>query len=275
MERHREITDNQAYTVHLTKGKERSGFGRTEYKEGIPMKKIVIIMVVAVVIVLAGLSAAVAAVPGTECMKDRACQEFARLAENDQFDAILAKVDPNATYSSAAKDIIGQAYLMIAGKEGNTPEQEEMYCRKALEYGATSAYMGLYFIHAGENTEEALGYLREYVATKPNDAVPYVLLGESELEKGNYATARTLLENAKKLARGRSSHLDWLLFQAAYLTGDYALASNLLDSAIKQGYSVNDLKTLLSDPRFNGLEKRPEFRKCALFLNKTTAKAEI
>ena len=164
------------------------------------------------------------------------------------------------TYSDASRSIIGQAYLMIAGRETNTPEQEEQYCRKALEYGSTSAYMGLYFIYAAKDTETALGFLKQYIATKPKDSVPYVILGEAELEKKNYQAADVYLREAKKVARGSSANLEWLSFQAGYLTGDYAYAGARLESAIKKPEYEKELRALASDPRFAGMEKRPEFK---------------
>ncbi len=197
------------------------------------------------------------------CKKnDGPCQEFAKLMDTDQFDKVVEKTDPNTTYSPEAKAYIGQAYLLIAGREGNTPEQEEMYCKKALQYGATSAYMGLYFINAGKDAETALAYLQQYVATKPRDSVPYVLLGESELDKKNYEAARGYLMEAKKVAHGSSANLDWLLFEAHYLTGDFATASAMLDSAFSQGKTIGDLNELVStDPRFAEISKKTEFRK--------------
>jgi hypothetical protein len=192
--------------------------------------------------------------------KDDQCRELARLAEAEQYDKIIGSVDAKKTYSDASRNIIGQAYLMIAGRETNTPEQEEQFCRKALEYGSTSAYMGLYFIYASKDTETALGFLKQYIATKPKDSVPYVILGEAELEKKNYQAADAYLRDAKKVARGSSANLEWLSFQAGYLTGDYAYASARLESVIKKPEYQKELLALASDPRFSGMEKRPEFK---------------
>lgn len=198
-----------------------------------------------------------------QCEKqDTSCQAFAKLAEAEQYEKIIGQANPKKDYSPEARRIIGQAYLMVAGKEGNTPEQEEQYCLKALEYGATSAYMGLYFIHAGTNEARALGYLEQYVATKPRDSVPYVILGEDALQKKNYAAAHGYLTEGRKVARGRSANLDWLLFQASYLNGDYTTSAQMLESSFSQGRTAGDLKTLISsDPRFTDMGKRPEFRK--------------
>jgi hypothetical protein len=139
------------------------------------------------------------------CAKnDTACREFAKLSGAEQFEQLVAQVNPKRAYSEGARRYIGEAYLMLAGREANTPEQEEQFCLKALEYGATPAYMGLYFIHAATDTEKALGYLKRYVATKPQDSVPYVILGEAELEKRNYSAASEYLTEAKKVSHGRS-----------------------------------------------------------------------
>ena len=207
----------------------------------------------------------------TSCSaKDTSCREFAKLAVAGQYEKLIARVDAKKVYSDDSKALIGQAYLIIAGKEGNTPQQEEQFCLKALEYGATSAYMGLYFIHAGQNEEKALGYLKQYVATNPKDAVPFVLLGEAEMNKKNYAASYAYLREAKKVARGASANADWLLFQASYLTGDYNTASAMLDSSFAQGKTVGDLKSLVSDPRFSDIGKNQQFRKFFPIINGTT-----
>lgn len=193
---------------------------------------------------------------------DAACRSFEKLADAEQHEKIVEQIDRNATYSPEARRIIGQAYLMLAGRETNTPEQEEQFCLKALEYGATSAYMGLYFIHAGTDEAKALGFLRQYVATQPKDSVPYVLLGESELGKNNASAAVNYLQEAKKVARGKSANLDWLLFQASYLTGDFAAASAMLDSSLSQGKTPDEVKALtVSDKRFSDMLQRSEFKK--------------
>lgn len=219
-------------------------------------------------LIIAGQSTALSSVKQPCSNTDKACREFARLATAEQFDAIVAKVDPNASYSETAREHIGMAYLMMAGRETNTPQQEEAFCLKALEYGAVSAYMGLYFIHAQSDPEKALGYLKKYVATGPQDGVPYAILGEAEFEKQNYAAANTYLTTARKVARGRSSNVDWLLFQSSYLTGNYAAASVMLDNAFAQGKTVGDLKALINlDPRFAEIVNQPEFKRIVPIIN--------
>lgn len=232
------------------------------------MQKQYIIIIMALGLVLSGQSPAFSSEQPACGKNDTACREFTKLAEAEQYDKLISKVDPKQKYSDEARKQIGQAYLMVAGRETNTPEQEEQFCLKALEYGATSAYMGLYFIHAGSDTEKALGYLKQYVATKPQDSVPYVLLGEAELEKRNYSVAADLLSEAKKVAHGRSSNLGWLLFQATYLKGDYVKAATLLDESFAHGKTVGDLKSLISaDPRFSEIGKRPEFKRFFTMIN--------
>jgi hypothetical protein len=84
-----------------------------------------------------------------------------------------------------------------------------------------------------------------------------VILGEAELEKKNYQTTDAYLREAKKVARGYSVNLEWLSFQAGYLTGDYAYACAMLESAMKKPGYEKELRALASDPRFSGMEKRP------------------
>lgn len=223
-----------------------------------------IIMVVG--LILAGQTPALSAEQQACSRDDKSCREFTKLAEAEQYDKIIASIDGNTTYSEASRSIIGQAYLMMAGQETNTPEQEEQFCRKALEYGSTSAYMGLYFIYASKDTETALGFLKQYIASKPRDSVPYVILGDAELEKKNYQAADAYLREAKKVAHGHSANLEWLSFQAGYLTGDYAYAGAMLESSIKNPAYEKELRALASDPRFSGMGKRPEFRQYAYLL---------
>jgi len=236
------------------------------------MQKRFIGVALAVMLFISGQSGAMAAENSCSA-NDAACKQFSTLAAAQQFDRIIEKVEAAKTYSADAKAIIGEAYLMLAGKEGNSPAQEEQFCLKALEYGATSAYMGLYFIHASQNEEKALGFLKQYIAAKPKDSVPYVLLGQAEMDKGNYAASNELLREAKSVARGHSTNLDWMLFQVSYLLGDYAYASTMLDGALTQGQFVNELRSLSADPRFSDMSVRPEFRKYEPMMKGTSAKA--
>ncbi len=214
-------------------------------------------------ILIVNASSAVHSSPQAACTQsDSICQEFARLMQAERYEEIVAKADPRKSYSRESRAHIGQAYLMMAGRDQNSPEQEEMYCRKALEYGATAAYMGLYFIHAEKEPEAALGYLQNYVETKPNDSVPYVILGESELTKRNYDAARQYFVEARRVSHGLSANLDWLLFQASYLSGDFATASSMLESALSEGKTKDDLQALIdADRRYTEIGTRKEFRR--------------
>lgn len=193
--------------------------------------------------------------------KDAVCKEFETLVQNEQYTAAIGKIDAKAAYSETTRQYIGKAYLGIAPAENNTPEQEEQYCRKALEYGAVQAYMGLYFITVQKDPEAALGYLRQYVATNPRDSVPYVILGEAELEKRHYKEADAFLRASKKVARANSPRVDWLLFQANYLLGNFADASHMLELALASGQFDKQVRSLVDDARFSGIGNRPEFKK--------------
>ncbi len=198
---------------------------------------------------------------------DAACREFAALAKAGRHEKIVEKVKPNRTYSEAAKELIGKSYLVMAGKDGVAPEQVERLCRKALEYGETSAYMGLYFIYVKTDLEKANGFLKQYVATKPENSMPYVLLGQADFDRGNYEGAKGYLKEARKIG-GAKAGVDWLLFKASYLAGDFTTSSEMLNSSFSQGKTVGDLKALLStDPRFSEMGKQPEFRKFYTILN--------
>jgi len=193
--------------------------------------------------------------------KDLFCKDFETLVQSEQYDKVIGKIDPREAYSEMARQFIGRAYLGIASAENNTPKQEEQYCKKALKYGAVQAYMGLYFITVQDAPETALGYLRKYVATKPGDSVPYVILGEAELEQGHYKEADAYLRQSKKVARARSPRVDFMLFQANYLLGNFADASQMLENALSIGQFDKQMKSLSADARFSGIQSRPEFKR--------------
>lgn len=199
--------------------------------------------------------------------KDAVCKEFETLVQNEQYTAAISKIDPKAAYSETTRQYIGKAYLGLAAAENNTPEQEEQYCRKALEYGAVQAYMGLYFVTVQKDPEAALGYLRQYVATNPRDSVPYVILGEAELAKNHYREADAFLRASKKVARANSPRVDWMLFKANYLLGNYEDAARMFESATASGQFDGQVKELASDVRFSGIGNRTEFKKFPQFTN--------
>lgn len=234
------------------------------------MKNHIVALLVVCALVLSGYSDLFAS--NSECTKkDAACREFAVLSASGKHQTIIDKVNPKRSYSDEARALIGNAYLMAAGREGNTPQQEEQLCLKAIEYGATSAYMGLYFIYAKTDPAKANKFLKQYVETKPQDAAPYMILGEADYKQGQYKSAKEYLYNARKVSRGKSGDLDWFLFKASYLSGDYSVASMMLDSSFSQGKTAGDLKSLVSsDSRFADVGKQYEFRKFFKILNGAT-----
>ncbi len=227
------------------------------------MKHLITIMIVITLIVAAS-TTGFASTPMSGCKDaDKVCKEFEQFTEAQVPEKIIAhyEADKDAKYSEGSRCYIGQAYLSLASQDGVSPEQEESYYRKALELNYTVAYMGLYFFHVQKDEEKALGFLREYVKTGPADTVPYVLLGEAELNQKHYELADAYLREAKKVARAYSPRVDWLLFKTNYLLENYRFATEMFESAVTKGKFENELKALSSDPRFEGIEKRPEFKK--------------
>jgi tetratricopeptide (TPR) repeat protein len=234
------------------------------------MKKDIIVLLVVFVLVISGQADLFAGT--SSCAKsDAVCREFAALSDAGKHQTIIDNVNPKRSYSDKARMLIGNAYLIVAGREDNTPQQKEQLYMNALEYGATSAYMGLYFIHAKTDTVKANGYLKQFVETKPQDATPYFLLGEADYKQGNFKSAKEYLHEAKKVSHGKSGDIDWFLFKASYLAGDFFMASAMLDSSFSQGKTAGDLKALVSsDQRFSGMGKKYEFRKFFKILNGAT-----
>lgn len=192
---------------------------------------------------------------------DAICRDFEKYLEAEQPEKVLARYKPSGNYSDAALSLIGSACLAMASRDNITPEEEEGYYRKALSVKHYIAYMGLYFSTVQKDEEKALNYLREYVKTKPADTVPYVILGEAELQRNRYALADTYLREAKRVAHAYSSRVDWLLFQANYLQKNYAIAQEMFESAITRGTFEKEISALSDDPRFADISARPEFRK--------------
>jgi tetratricopeptide (TPR) repeat protein len=219
-------------------------------------------------IVLAASSPVRAAAPPSRCEDaDKDCKEFEQLLDAQQPEKITARYEAakTARYSEIARRYIGEAYLALASREDITPEQELGYYEKALEVKHYIAYMGLYFFYAQKDEDRALGFLREYVKTKPPDTVPYVILGEAELNKQHYELADTYLREAKKVAHAHSPRVDWLLFRANYLLKNYQFAAEMFGNAVAAGTFEKELKALKTDPRFEGIGKRTEFRKFDAF----------
>jgi hypothetical protein len=228
------------------------------------MKPIVLIMVLFALIITAS-APSYASSPASRCENaDTACREFEQLTDAGQFEKIVAQYEAagGAAYSEGSRSYIGQAYLALASRDDVSPEQEERCYWNALKLNCTIAYMGLYFFHVQKDEEKALGFLREYVKTKPIDTVPFVILGEAELTRNNYETADAYLREAKRVAYAYSPRVDWLLFKANYLLKNYQFASEMFMSAVTKGKFESEIKALSSDPRFEGIEKRPEFNTC-------------
>ncbi len=202
--------------------------------------------------------------PVSRCADENTvCREFEKLAGEQQPEKIIERYEasPAAAYDDAARRLIADAYLAAASQENISPEKEEQCYRKALELKHYIAYMGLYFFYAQKDEEKALGFLREYVKTGPQDTVPYVILGEAELMKNNYELSNTYLREGKKVAHAYSPRVDWLLFEANYLMKNYQFAKDMFESAVTRGKFDNEIRALLSDPRFSDIVKRPEFEK--------------
>lgn len=96
--------------------------------------------------------------------------------------------------------------------------------------------------------------------TNPRDTVPYVILGESELNEKHYELADAYLREGKKVAHAHSARVDWLLFQANYLLGNYRFAAEMFESAVTEGKFEIELKAIATDQRFRGIDQRPEFK---------------
>jgi len=114
----------------------------------------------------------------------------------------------------------------------------------------------------------------QYIATAPRDSIPFFILGESEMTKKNYAAAHAYLREAKNNSRGSSVNIDWMLFQAGCLTGDYTTARAMLDSSFSLGKTVGDLKALVVDRRFSDMGRRSEFKKFFPIIGTTTARLD-
>jgi len=219
-------------------------------------------IMIALLLFTASASNSMASEPVSRCKEgDTICKQFETFIQAEQPEKVLAQYDPAKRFSSEALRYVGDAYLALASRDNVTPEQEEGYYRKALEIKHDIAYMGLYFLYAQKDNEKALGFLREYVKTKPVDTVPYVILGEAELNNKNYAASAAYLREGKRVAHAHSPRVDWMLFQASYLLKEYAVAGELFESAVTKGSFEKELKVLTTDPRFADIEKRPEFKK--------------
>jgi tetratricopeptide (TPR) repeat protein len=227
------------------------------------MKPGIMIMVIFTLLITA--SAPSPAAPASRCEDtDTVCREFEQLTGAGRVEKIVAQYETagGQAYSEGSRSYIGQAYLALASRDDISPELEERCYLNALKLNCTIAYMGLYFFHAQKDEEKALGFLREYVKTKPLDTVPFVILGEAELARNNYEIADSYLREAKRVAHAYSPRVDWLLFKANYLLRNYQFASEMFMNAVTKGKFESEIKALSADPRFEGIEMRPEFNAC-------------
>jgi tetratricopeptide (TPR) repeat protein len=195
--------------------------------------------------------------------EDAVCKRFEQLVEADQPENVVREYEenPKQLYTDQAMAYVGAAYLALASRDDVSPEKEEAYYRKALSIKHYVAYMGLYFFYAQKDEEKALGFLREYVKLKPADTVPYVILGEAELNRQHYDLADSYLRDAKKVARAYSPRVDWLLFQTDYLMKNYKAAGEMFESAVTRADFANEIRSLATDSRYTGIDQRPEFKK--------------
>ncbi len=226
------------------------------------MRNPIITFIVVTAFITVSVTDGLATAPISKCeASDKICREFETYSNAQQPEKIIAQYDPGQHYSDVSLYYIGDAYLQLASRDNITPEQEEGYYRKALEVKHYIAYMGLYFFYAQKDEDKALGFLREYVKTKPADTVPYVILGESELDKKHYDLADAYLREGKKVAHAHSPRVDWLLFQANYLMKNYPFAAEMFESAVTEGTFEKEIKNILADHRFDGIDKLPEFKR--------------
>jgi tetratricopeptide (TPR) repeat protein len=192
---------------------------------------------------------------------DEICKKLERLSDTRQDEKIIQMADPAQHYSKTSLFYIGLAFMSAASKKAeSSPDKAEQLYRRAIAFGHYEAYMGLYRLSVDKQPEIALGFVKQYVKTKPDDPDPFFILGEAEFQKNNYVPANAYLKKSKKLSTGHTTGLDWLLFQVNYILGNYKYASEALDSALAQGDFTEELTKLRKDPRFTGIEKNPEFK---------------
>lgn len=226
------------------------------------MRRNLITIIAVIVLIIASASSGFASEFVSRCTgTDTVCKQFEAWTLAEQPEKVIEQYDPAKQYSDASRSYVGDAYLSLASQDNISPELEEAYYWKALKVGHTIAYMGLYFFTVQKDEKKALDYLREYVKTGPADTVPYAILGESELNHKNYALADSYLRQAKKVAHAHSPRIDWLLFQTNYLLKNYEFAAEMFESAATSGKYEKEIKALASDARFEGIGKRPEFKK--------------
>lgn len=190
---------------------------------------------------------------------DAICKKLQALYDKEKYEKIVEIVDHGVTYSEGSIFYIGRSHIIIAEKKELPSEREQLY-RRALKFKYYPAYMALYSLYSDKAPKIALEFVKKYIETNPDDPDPYFILGEVEFRGKKYNIANKYLRKSKKLSRGHTAGLDWLLFKVNYILGNYKYASKMLESAFAQGQFVEELKALKTDPRFNGVEKHPEFK---------------
>jgi hypothetical protein len=229
-------------------------------KEEDAMQKHVILILTAVFCLIAAPAAVFASSPASRCSDaDTVCGNLEQLFETQQPEKIVEQYSPSKQFSEASLRYIGAAYMALASQRNILPDQEEGYYRKALEVKYNISYMGLYFFYVQKDKEKALGFLREYVKTRPIDTLPFIILGEVEMNRNNVQLADSYLRSGREVAYGRSPRIDWLLFQTNFLLKNYEFSRDMFVNAVTKGNFNNELRSITSDPRFAGIDKRPEF----------------
>lgn len=193
------------------------------------------------------------------CNGDQDCLLFEDLSDKLEYGVIIQRMRLGKRYSEGAQYYIGQAYAGLAAEEPDF-EQRAAWYLKSVEYGYFTSYMDLFRLFKRTDPARAYDYLYDYERRHPKEGELYFILGQFEFDKGLYKTAMSHLSTAKKLLDAQPSGLDWLLFKAAYLSGDYQKSSGILNTILNKSFlSDADLLELKNDARFAGFSDRKEF----------------
>lgn len=190
---------------------------------------------------------------------DKVCKKLENQYYKKEYEKIISTFDPKERYSEGSILYIGMSYTILAEKARSLEAKDKLY-RQAVAAKYYPAYMSLYNLYRERNPKAAMEFVRAYVKTNPDDAAPFFALGEVEFEKGNYKDANKYLRRARALSNGHTAGIDWLLFKTSYILGNYKFAREMFESASAQSRLTEDIRALKSDPRFTGIENRPEFK---------------
>jgi len=207
-------------------------------------------------------SFAFSALANDQFCSDDICKKLEKQYFKKEYDKIVSAVDPKERYSEGSIFYIGMSYTILAEKSSSLQARDKLY-RDAIAVKYYPAYMSLYNLYREKNPETAMVFVNEYVKTNPSDSAPFLVLGEAQFNKKNYSEADKYLRKARKLSKGHTSEIDWLLFKANYILGNYAFASKMFESAIAQSRFTEEIRAIKSDPGFVGIESRPEFKQYA------------